>query len=249
MTYLMKKNIIMVLLALLGLGYGCDSEYMDYVGTDVIYMNEITDTTRFSFTYVDGKIDRQVQEIKVNTIGKVYDYDRVVNIKFTPVNAVEGVDFEPFAAQYVVKAGETSMVIPVVMIRTKALQKEDRVIDMELQENEYFKTYYDYGSGDDITWVKTNRLKQTLIFSESMNQRPETWDPYMLGDFSQKKFNLICDLMGIAREKFLDSSYMSYRTSYIASFMKKYLAAEKAAGRTVYEENGTTEMTMGKYAQ
>lgn len=245
----MKKNIILVLFTLLVVGYGCDSDYMDYGAADVIYMNEVTDTTRFSFTYVDGKVEKMVQEIKVNAIGKVYDYDRVVNIKYTPVNAVEGVDYEPFATQCVVKAGETSAVIPVTMIRTKALQKEERVIDIELQENEYFKTYYDYGSSDKITWVKTDRLKHTLIFSESMNQRPKTWDPYVLGDFSQKKFNLICDLMGIAREKFLDSSYMSYRTSYIGSYMKKYFATEKAAGRTVYEEDGITEMTMGKYAQ
>lgn len=242
----MKKNRIFMLLVLLVAGYGCESEYEDYSGTDTIYMNETTDTTRFSFTYVD--VDRQVQEIKIKTIGQVYDYDRAVNLKITPVNAVEGVDFEPLADQYVVKAGENSLVVPIVMIRTGALQKEEKVIDMELLENEHFKTYYDYGSGDRVTWVKTNRLKQTLIFSEFMNQRPATWDPYVLGTFSQKKFNLICNEMGIAREKFLDSKFMSYRTNYIASYMKKYLAEQKAAGNTIYEEDGVTEMTMGKYA-
>lgn len=242
----MKKNRIFMLLVLLVAGYGCESEYEDYSGTDAIYMNETTDTTRFSFTYVD--VDRQVQEIKIKTIGQVYDFDRTVNLRITPVNAVEGVDFEPLAEQYVVKAGENSLVVPIVMIRTGALQKEEKVIDMELLENEYFKTYYDYGSGDRVTWVKTNRLKQTLIFSEFMNQRPATWDPYVLGTFSQKKFNLICNEMGIAREKFLDSKYMSYRTNYIASYMKKYLAEQKAAGNTIYEEDGVTEMTMGKYA-
>lgn len=242
----MKKNRIFMLLVLLVAGYGCESEYEDYSGTDAIYMNETTDTTRFSFTYVD--VDRQVQEIKIKTIGQVYDYDRTVNLRIIPVNAVEGVDFEPLAEQYVVKAGENSLVVPIVMIRTGALQKEEKVIDMELLENEYFKTYYDYGSGDRVTWVKTNRLKQTLIFSEFMNQRPATWDPYVLGTFSQKKFNLICNEMGIAREKFLDSKFMSYRTNYIASYMKKYLAEQKAAGNTIYEEDGVTEMTMGKYA-
>lgn len=242
----MKKNRIFMLLVLLVAGYGCESEYEDYSGTDAIYMNETTDTTRFSFTYVD--VDRQVQEIKIKTIGQVYDFDRTVNLRITPVNAVEGVDFEPLAEQYVVKAGENSLVVPIVMIRTGALQKEEKVIDMELLENEHFKTYYDYGSGDRVTWVKTNRLKQTLIFSEFMNQRPATWDPYVLGTFSQKKFNLICNEMGIAREKFLDSKFMSYRTNYIASYMKKYLAEQKAAGNTIYEEDGVTEMTMGKYA-
>ena len=35
----------------------------------------------------------QAQDIHLKVIGKVADYDRPVNIKFTPVNAVEGVDF------------------------------------------------------------------------------------------------------------------------------------------------------------
>lgn len=243
----MRQNFILMLLVLIGLGYSCNSEYDDYSGVDAVYMNETTDTTRFSFTYVDG--ERQMLELKINAIGQVYDYDRIVNLKISATNAVEGVDFEPFANEYVIKAGETNLVVPVVMIRTVALQKEEKVIDMELLENEYFKTSYDYGSSDDITWVKTNRLRQTVIFSEFMDQRPSTWDPYMLGTFSQKKFGLICETMNIARGKFLDSEYMSFRTNYIASYMKRYLAEEKTAGRTVYEEDGVTEMTMGKYAQ
>lgn len=245
----MKRYQIIILFVLFCIGYGCDSEYETYSGEDVIYMNETTDTTRFSFTYVDSKYDRQTQKINIKTIGKVYDYDRIVNIKFSLTNAVEGVDFEPFAEQYVIKAGETTLVIPITMIRTEALQTEEKVIDMELQDNEYFKTYYDFGSNDRTTWIKTNRLKQTLIFSEFMTQRPQQWNPYVLGTFSPKKFKLICDIMGIEREKFLDASYMNYRTSYIGKYMKKYLADEKAAGRTVYEEDGVTEMTMGPQAQ
>lgn len=245
----MKKYLYIISLALLSVGYSCDSEYDTYSGTDVVYMNETTDTTRFSFTYVDSKYDRQTQEIKIKAIGNVYDYDRVVNIKFTTKNATEGIDFEPLADQYVIKAGEISLVIPIVMIRTEALQTEEKVIDMELADNEYFKTYYDFGSDDRTTWVKTNRLRQTLIFSEFMTQRPKQWNPYVLGTFSPKKFMLICDVMGIEREKFLDASYMSYRTSYIGTYMKKYFASEKAAGRTVYEEDGVTEMTMGPQAQ
>lgn len=244
----MKTNTIRVLLALFTVAYGCQSDFETYSGENVIFMNETTDTTRFSFTYVDGKFESQTQEIKIKTIGEVCGYDRVVSIKFTPTKAIEGTDFEPLEKDYFVKAGETTLVIPIVMKRTEALQTEARIIDMELQENEYFKTYYDFGSSDKITWVNTNRLRQTLIFSEFMTQRPSQWDPYVLGTFSPKKFRLICEEMGIAREKFLDSSYMSARTSYIGKYMKKFLADEKAAGRTVYEEDGVTEMKMGQYA-
>lgn len=82
-----------------------------------------------------------------------------------------------------------------------------------------------------------------------MDEAPSQWDPYLFGDFSAKKFKLICDVMDIEREKFLDYEYMGYRSSYIAKYMNRYLADEKAAGRTVYEEDGITEMTMGPAAQ
>lgn len=244
----MKTNTIMVLLALLTVAYGCQSEFETYSGENVIFMNQTTDTTRFSFTYVDSKFETQTQEIKIKTIGEVCDYDRVVNIKFTLTKAVEGTDFEPLEENYFVKAGETTLVIPIVMKRTEALQTEARIIDMELQENEYFKTYYDFGSSDSITWVNTNRLRQTLIFSEFMTQSPSQWNPYILGTFSPKKFKLICEEMGIAREKFLDYSYMGARSMYIGKYMNKYFAGEKAVGRTVYEEDGVTEMKMGPQA-
>ena len=139
------------------------------------------------------------------------------------------------------------------MIRTKALQTEEKGIDMELLPNGHFTTYYDYGSSDSTSWVKTQRLKLILLFSEFMNEPPSQWNPYMFGEFSAKKFALICDEMDIPREEFNKKSeeagYILSRMGYIGSYMKKYLADEKAAGRTVYEEDGITEMTMGPQAQ
>lgn len=158
----MKKNVIFILL--LTILSSCKSEYEEYSGTDAIYLNEISDTVRFSFTYVDSEYETQAQDIHLKVIGKVADYDRPVNIKFTPVNAVEGVDFEPLEKEYVVKKGEVSLVIPVTMIRTKALQTEEKGIDMELLPNGHFTTYYDYGSSDSTSWVKTQRLKLILLF-------------------------------------------------------------------------------------
>ena len=79
----MKKNVIFILL--LTILSSCKSEYEEYSGTDAIYLNEISDTVRFSFTYVDSEYETQAQDIHLKVIGKVADYDRPVNIKFTPV--------------------------------------------------------------------------------------------------------------------------------------------------------------------
>ncbi len=43
----MKKNVIFILL--LTILSSCKSEYEEYSGTDAIYLNEISDTVRFSF--------------------------------------------------------------------------------------------------------------------------------------------------------------------------------------------------------
>lgn len=244
----MKKTYYCILVLFLLAIEACNSEYEIYSGEDAIYFNEVSDTSHFSFTYIDSKYDRYVQEVHLKVIGQVVDYDRKVDIRFTSKNAKEGVDFEPFEDTYVVKAGEVAVVVPVTMIRTTALLTEERVIDMELFANDNFTTHYEIGSNDSITWIESPRLKFTLIFSEFMDQAPSQWNPYLFGDFTAKKFKLICDVMGIEREKFLDYEYMAYRSSYIARYMKQYLSEEKSAGRTIYEEDGVTEMTMGPYA-
>ena len=53
----MKKNVIFILL--LTILSSCKSEYEEYIGTDAIYLNEISDTVRFSFTYVDSEYETQ----------------------------------------------------------------------------------------------------------------------------------------------------------------------------------------------
>ena len=108
-----SHSFFVIFILLLTILSSCKSEYEEYSGTDAIYLNEISDTVRFSFTYVDSEYETQAQDIHLKVIGKVADYDRPVNIKFTPVNAVEGVDFEPLEKEYVVKKGEVSLVIPV----------------------------------------------------------------------------------------------------------------------------------------
>lgn len=234
---------------LLFIGVSCSNQDELFIGEDAIYMNEQTDTTRVSFTYINGDQLRYTQEIHVNTIGKVYDYDRAVNLRISSDNAVEGIDYEPLDKNFFIKAGETELVIPLVLIRTEALQDEMKSVEFELLPNEHFTTHYRWGSHANTNWINSNRLVHTVKYSEFMTQAPPQWNPYLFGPFSPLKFRTICDVMNLEREKFLDATYMAYRSGYIAKYMKKYLADEKAAGRTVYEEDGVTEMQMGPQAQ
>ena len=68
----MKKNVIFILL--LTILSSCKSEYEEYSGTDAIYLNEISDTVRFSFTYVDSEYETQAQDIhlKVRRDGELH---------------------------------------------------------------------------------------------------------------------------------------------------------------------------------
>lgn len=227
---------------------GCKEEINSYSGEDVVYINETTDTTKLSFTYVDGEFKTQIKNIVLKTMGDVYDYDRKVQVEVVTKNCIENVDYIPLKDSYIIKAGETSIDLPVEMIRTEALQRELKFITVKLLESDDFKLHFEFGSTD-ISWWRSKRLIHTIQFSELMTEAPKTWDPYFFDAFSSKKFTLMCDVLKISRSKFIDEKYMiGYRLTFTASSMKQYLMNEKNAGRTVYEEDGVTEMKMGRGA-
>lgn len=227
---------------------GCRKEIEPYSGDDVVYINEITDTTKLSFTYVDAEFKTQIKDISIKTIGDVYNYDRKVMVEISTKNCIENIDYKPFEEYYIIKAGETSLHLPVEMIRTSNLQEETKYITVKLIESPDFKLHFEFGSSDQ-SWWRATRLTHTIQFSELMTEAPKTWDPYFWGAFSSEKFILICEVLKLPRSKFIDVSYMTGgRVSFLSSSMKKYLKEQKDAGNTVYEKDGVTEMQMGRGA-
>lgn len=238
----MKKLIY--ILSTITLCVGCQANELLFSSDNSVYFKESTDSTKVSFTYID---DTEYNiTIYTAIVGDIVDYDREVKVKIDYHNCIEGVDYVAIPDTYTIKAETGGCPISLTIIKNKSLQSEEKFIDIELIENKDFATHH-VTENNSLTMSKAiSTIKHTIVFSEFMTETPKTWKDYYFGVFSYKKFTTICDVMSISRAKFIDHAYMSYgRAAYIANKMKAYFIAEKAAGRTVYEEDGVTEMKMG----
>lgn len=232
------------ILSVIILCVGCKSNELEFGADNSVYFNEKTDTTKVSFTYMDETQYRI--NIYTAIIGEIVNYDREVKAKITYNNCVEGVDYIAIPDTYTIKAGNSGCPISLTIIKNKSLQTEEKFINIELIESEDFATHFIVENNMETNSKTISKIKHTIGFSEFMSEKPKTWNEYNFGVFSYKKFTLMCDVMSIPRAKFIDPKYMTPgRLPYVAKSMKNYLVAEKAAGRTVYDEDGVTEMTMG----
>lgn len=238
----MKNYILFTLL--IALIVGCESEYTKYSGENVVFIHNYGDTTKLSFTYVDSEVKELTKNLLIKCIGDVCDYDLEVRMETTLYHCIAGTDFEPIEEKYIIKAGETSVTIPIVLKRTVQLQKEVKMITLHLKESKDFKLFFEYGSPDGKT-TQSSRIEHVIEFSELLTKEPETWSESKFGKFSPAKFILICDVAKISRVNFVDRTYMSPgRVSITAQVVQNYLNERKASGDPVFEEDGT-EMGIG----
>lgn len=241
----MKK--LLYIFILIGASVGCQSKYLTYSDDNGVFFYEKKDTTNFSFTFVDGAESSQNVNVIVNLIGTKVNYDREFKIKVVTKNCQPGVDFEPVSESQIIKAGAVAETIVVTLKRTDELKDGEKFLTLELLENENFSTNYKVENNKETNSKDVDKCRHTVVFSELMTAVPVTWNEYYFGMFSYKKFVTICEVMNISRTKFLDTSYMSFgRKAYIAQKMKQYFIDEKDAGRTVYEDDNKTEMSMGE---
>ena len=103
------------------------------------------------------------------------------------------------------------------------------------------------------TWAKKvlDNIKGTVKDSSYNLTYKNSIENHLIPYFGKRKLSEIkqIDIQNYFNKKSEEAGYILSRMGYIGSYMKKYLADEKAAGRTVYEEDGITEMTMGPQAQ
>lgn len=236
----MKKNIVVMAGCCLLLAVtGCEQKIDTWSGENVVYMDMDADSTVVSFAYIDTNVD--TVKLRVAVMGEVAEGTaRYVKVKVKEKNAVAGQDYEALQDEYEMKDGETYCTIPVVVNRpADQLEKE---VEVELQENADFRLHYPEDvltSGSAIVFTKT---KHRVLFHRLMKEAPATWKEYFLGKFSAKKYETICEVMGIARTQFLSFSYMSYgRLRFIATYMKEWLEENP-----IKEEDGSV-MRMGDY--
>lgn len=198
---------------------------------------------------LDGTLEGyHVVLIPVTLSGNLADYDRPLAYSVGEKStAIEGTHFKVDAF---VPANKRRGAIG-VSINREAMQDTVLFVDFRLQPNEYFHTNYAKINRSSTDTTKVDMAEFRLRMS-SFIEKPPLWDSAMknyLGDYSQKKMFLVLSLTrGDINELYVTTTSKLNVGLVIAwgKVLKNYLNEQKAAGNTIYEADGVTEMIAGK---
>ena len=269
----MKKILYYIMMLPIFLS-GCEKDLMDYEGLEGVYFavqwgdswgSELTwpyqPYTNVQFIQL-GDADTATVNLKVMVTGSVKDYDRTFRVEVNPdsTTAVVNVDYLPLENDIVIKAGEYMAMVPVRLIRTEALQHEEKIIGLKLVANQYFTLAFPewdavkgFNSGD--IHERFDASLHEIRFSDMM-VRPTVWtgtdsSPYndgaesgLWGAFSRKKLEMICERFDLTYNDFMSTTTMPLvLQNLIAKTMSQLLIDRYNAKDPVLEDDGPVSYT------
>lgn len=219
-----------------------------YSDLDVNYLGA-TNTAEVTFAYSDEQVPDTIVPIVVATTGAPQAFDRKISLVLdSATTAIEGLHYDLLSESLTIRSGVVKDTIYIRLKRTEDLKESKFRIGIVLMANEHFHTdlvaakpYSDY-EGE---LLPVNEFQ--LYFSDIVIA-PPYWFEWAFGPFSLKKMDLIAWLGEKDRSFFLDEpTYEKMMVFYSYSILlHRYLLAQKKAGNTIYEEDGT-EMVSGGY--
>lgn len=248
----MKKHILYLLLFLAAAS--CKrSEIPLYSGTSGIYFEVYkemvagsfwrSDTSIVTFAYHPAKTDT-IYALTVRVKGDTVSSNREFQIKIidTAANSAKpGIHYEALPSSITVPAGKALTYILVKLLKHPDMQLQTFSICIELQENGNFKTDLpQLYVPESKKYVSATR--HTILVDDAL-AKPKYWLDGYLGPYSRKKYTLLCSVLDIPVAT-LNNTISVGTVKYYGNFMKTYLNDEAAAGRIVYENDGTV-MKMG----
>lgn len=182
----------------------------------------VTDSLDLTFVYESG--DVMEVPVKIQLVGRSAEVARPLEISVSSEDAVEGVDYilpeAPVMPEY---ASDMEYVLK--LIRTDALKKEKKTIELRLHPNEAFELPVTelVQISDTVSLVD---LK--ITFSDMFTKAPSAWEENLVGTFTQQKFELICKVLGIEPADFNDPDVITLaKLLYISSEMTEYVEMQK----------------------
>jgi hypothetical protein len=250
------KNIIILFFANICLLFfeGCKKEEVPYPSESTsIYFKEAllpsssslrnaVDTLAMTFAFSPASLVDSTLKIPVSIQGLTKSIDRLVKLTVDPAStALPGVQYE-LPSEFSIRANHSTDTIFVVLHRTPDLKTAPVNLILNLEANDNFdvnmKSQIVQGTSRTVSFI---RLK--VIFADILT-KPLRWQPYYHGPFSAKKLLLMNEIAGTPLTAFNDNNSVPY-WFYWGSLMARYFEEQKAAGHTVYEADGVTEMQMG----
>ncbi|MBO5874426.1 MAG: DUF4843 domain-containing protein [Rikenellaceae bacterium] len=230
----MKKLFILTMI--IGLAFvSCSKESVPFYDVDnshfVMFDTDIEDTVEFTFMFhPEVEIGKAFEQaIPVSIMGQASDRDREFKIEAFELNneagtlnfAKAGTHFE-LPEKCVIRAGQFQDTIYVKFFRREDMKTTNYFFAIKIVENNEFKP------GQEAYCVNCFYISDKIA-------KPAWWSTFQstyLGTYSDKKFELLIKVTGQSDWE----NFSAGEARYYAVMFKRWLATEKAAGRTVYEE-------------
>lgn len=207
-------------------------------------ISEAIDSIVFSFGRFEEGIDEAITLVPVVIVGDIANIDRRFGYKINETStAMEGEDFRILDA--FIPAGKISGGFIVELSRKNIEKDAFKYIDLELVPNENFVTDYDsIPRSSASTKIKTSTLTFRLWFNNGLLQ-PKYWSSYQVGYFSTRKAQLLIEHTSLTDEGlYSDETPQMMICIAIRDEFTRWFNDENIAGRTIYEADGRTPMTL-----
>lgn len=225
-------------------------------GNERVWANQ--QLTNVEFFNIPGSVDTLY--LKVMTTGRAKDYDRhfFAEVVTDSTTAIEGDNYEKLIGKYTVKAGEYFTHIPVVLNRTENIQAEAKSMLIRLIPSEDFTIGIPVwkkipGQWDGVVKGDFKADEHKLIITDFLS-KPARWigmnnaglEAGQWGEYSQKKFVLICDQFELSPSEFMTASTMpDAKRTVIKEHMVRYLQNLYNQKTPILEEDGRLMWFMG----
>jgi hypothetical protein len=196
------------------------------------------------------QITDSLVKVPVQITGAPSDKDRAykVAVDASSSTAKAGVHFEALPPTFTLPAGKVADSVRVKLLRTPDMLNDTFSLVLELQPNENFQAGMVDKIANATTGQKLSYTKFKILVTDVLS-RPKLWLDTYFGTFTRKKLLLMSDLLGFPVDALNTTSTTISQVIYWAKYMQLYLNEKKAAGQTVYEDDGTTPMMMGPSVQ
>lgn len=251
----MKKIIIvsLVFLSLLGFTSCTQDEIEAFKETDNIYFSPavyryvtlngaevLADSTGITFAWDVPTITKRIYRIPIRVQGNLSSADRAVKLSVDPsTTAIQGTHFT-LPNNIVMRAGKQVDTIDVTVFRTPDMKTNKFTLVLNLEDNDQFGTRMKSKVVDPVTKKTLSYIRFKLSFNDVFSKPPGWWEGNF-GTYSQKKFNLMIEVMKLDPAIF-SVSYQKIPIadmSFYQTFMKRYLSEQRAIGNTILEDDGT----------
>jgi hypothetical protein len=256
----MNKNVyIMALLLLCSSSFmACKKDLKTYDGLSGIYFVKAVDrvsyvgvdSTVVSFAYAKSTVKDSIMKLVVGVSGRPENKDRSFKLTINPAStAIASQHYEIMNPDFIIPANKLQDTLKIKLKRTISMLTQTYLLKLRLENNENFDTPMQDRIINSVTGKKLSFVNHTIWINDII-VKPKTWMEAYLGDFSRKKLFLLAEVAEIKDLGVLDdlSATPFTKILYYGSFMQRYLNEMKAAGKTIYEDNGS-EMIMGPSVQ